>query len=264
MKFLKLLTFISIAIAISAFSMEQLPQPEKSHLERLPGDLQRYLLPFILSSKSIRADVDTIFSLASANKCLNTFINHEDTLKHIITACAKTHYRYDEVAIAHYLQNMHGMQTAIMKAWVAKRKDQIYLEKKLLTESSHDDPRSIHKVNDLLHQGVNPNIYSRITKRTPLVHATLLANTQMITSLLQAGANPNFLPIHYLDFTPLIAAIGKRRKDLVELLLTAGARTDLKFKEFGTALDYTRAKGYTEIEQLLLVHGAKERARNKQ
>lgn len=289
---MKRLLLVTLLAPSLAWAMEQSPQPTKSHLESLPGDVQRYLLPFVLSTVSIRADLDTLFSLACANKYLNAFINHEDTLKYIITICANNHSWYDEVSIAHYMQNMHGMKTPGMQEWVLKRKKEIVLEKDLLIATGNDDPKSIVRVNELLSQGVNPNVRCRVSGRTPLLNATILANTQMMNTLLNAGANLNLR-----TGDPLFAAVYKKRKDLVELLLkakadvniadqlgltplmkaakygpieivqillTAGARVDLRSNQYGTALELARKEGNIEIEQLLLAHENRKTMAKKQ
>ncbi len=259
MKFVKLLIFISATMPIIA--MEQPPQPEKSHLERLPGDVQRYLLPFILSSDATRADIETIFSLACVNRYFNTFINQEDTLKRVLTHCASESNHYHETEIAAHMQKMHGMQRPAIQEWIARRKAEIILEEELLIATRNDTAKSFARAKELISQGVDTNIHSKITGNTPLVNAVWIGDIEMVHALLHAGADPN----HRFRFisTPLMVAILKKRIDLVELLLKAKADVNTPNHSGHTPLMKAAKYGPIEMVQILLVAGAKVDARSK-
>ncbi|TRY75285.1 hypothetical protein TCAL_00689 [Tigriopus californicus] len=74
--------------------------------------------------------------------------------------------------------------------------------------------------------------------------------------LLDHGADPNIKAHDKID--PLLAAIEKGHKEIVQLLLQRGANIHSQAK--GTnGLLLSREKGHTEIEAILLEAGAKEK-----
>ncbi|KAI0802299.1 ankyrin repeat-containing domain protein [Xylaria sp. FL0064] len=81
---------------------------------------------------------------------------------------------------------------------------------------------------------------------TPLLYASPKRD---IDALLAYGADINYEQLPR-DITPLIVAVRNGDEVIVELLLTQGAKIDLR------VLSYTAEKGHTNIARLLLAHGA--------
>merc|ERR1711871_644803 len=96
--------------------------------------------------------------------------------------------------------------------------------------------------------------------RTLLVTAAFTANTNAIRALLRHGADPN--RAMYTGMTALTYAAGEGHADIVNLLLSAGARTDAYLHIQGsllegyTALHFACLQGRTSSVKLLLEYGA--------
>ena len=79
-------------------------------------------------------------------------------------------------------------------------------------------------------------------------------NTQFDTArrLLELGADPNI----YRNSTPLHQASSCGLLEVVRLLLSYGAKVNVKDKEGKTPFQVAASKGHHEITELLLEHGA--------
>jgi len=91
---------------------------------------------------------------------------------------------------------------------------------------------------------------------TPLHYATLTDNQGAVRSLLNYGANPNAKDNKVGD-TPLILAAGKGYKEVVEVLLAHGADVNLADNK-GTPLTWATRTGHSDIADLLRKHGGHE------
>ncbi|MDX1958850.1 MAG: ankyrin repeat domain-containing protein [Leptospiraceae bacterium] len=80
-----------------------------------------------------------------------------------------------------------------------------------------------------------------------------------VKKILQTGT-PSLHARDYFKKTPLILASENGHLEIVMALLIKGAAAtiDYRDREGKSALDYSKAKGYTKIEKVLLEYGAKE------
>jgi CubicO group peptidase (beta-lactamase class C family) len=91
-------------------------------------------------------------------------------------------------------------------------------------------------------------------QRTPLHRAVLGAHDEMVALLIEKGAEVNARDLS--GETPLHEASREGFHDIVELLLDGGAQVDAAAQS-GTALSLAHQRGFREIEQLLVSHGAR-------
>ncbi|KAK4195491.1 ankyrin repeat-containing domain protein [Triangularia verruculosa] len=91
--------------------------------------------------------------------------------------------------------------------------------------------------------------------RTPLYHACLWGQHEVVDTLLQKGADPN-MGSPEGKWCPLTLAVDDGFKTCVELLLAKGADPNT-FSASGTALRYAAVRGHTQICHLLLDAGAR-------
>ncbi len=146
-----------------------------------------------------------------------------------------------------------------LKPWLIGY-SRLELSKQLYMATINDD---FEQAKSLLEQGANPNIvklskYGGSFKETPLREAIANDNIKIANLLLSHGANPNTLIYFgYEDaISPLQMAVEKHNLILVDLLLKKG--TDINAQDtFGrTALHTAQNHGYTDIKELLIIHGA--------
>jgi ankyrin repeat protein len=112
----------------------------------------------------------------------------------------------------------------------------------------------LNEVTKLLSAGINVDGLDQ-RKNTPLIFAAGRGNVSIVTALLEAGADVNYMGD--LDqVTPLIAASRFGFTEVVHLLLDAGADPNLQGKERTYALIEGTQMGFTGIVRELLSHGA--------
>ena len=145
---------------------------------------------------------------------------------------------------------------------------------KLLTAESfqrkfHDDilndERKLHhaagmygntnEVGRLLHSGlVDINCVRRAWKTTPLCEAAMHGHKDVVELLLDAGAEPNKANIY--GETPLFRATGYGHNEVIEALLTKGADPNRQNNNGITPLHWAVDCGYIDVLKLLLESGA--------
>ena len=95
--------------------------------------------------------------------------------------------------------------------------------------------------------------------KTPLLfHACCMGHDNIVSTLLQYGANPSATTISE-KATPLMASSEQGHINVIKLLLSSlcnGFNIDGKNTNKATALVYACEKGHTEVVQLLLDHGS--------
>lgn len=101
----------------------------------------------------------------------------------------------------------------------------------------------LQQVDMLLKAGASPHIADKLG-RTPLELATK-QSAFFTLKLIRAGADVNFRNAGGIPI--VMTAAGQGRQDLVEILLSAGARLDLKDYQGKTIMDWAKLSGNTEL-----------------
>jgi ankyrin repeat protein len=106
----------------------------------------------------------------------------------------------------------------------------------------------------LLEMGADPNYKGR-DGDTPLIVASMESNYGVVDKLVRAGARPN---VQGKNGTPLLAAVTGGDRDMVRLLLEAGAdpNSGLGVDGASTALLAASSRGHSGVVKLLLRAGA--------
>ncbi len=116
--------------------------------------------------------------------------------------------------------------------------------------------RPLEYIKEILKQKQNINHRDK-NGLTALLHAVegwYDAGASLIPQLINAGADVNSQDNN--GTTPLILTVNSDHISATKILLAAGAKTDIRSTEYGTALDTARRRRYPQMEQLLLTHGA--------
>lgn len=114
---------------------------------------------------------------------------------------------------------------------------------------AYDD---VSKVRELLQKRVNPNLYRDREGWTPLYHACVYGDEQIVREILNAGAN--FEVASYNGWTPLMAAAFRGHLDVVKMLLDYGADQHRKNEKGWTALDFARKMLHQTVVDYLMQH----------
>lgn len=112
----------------------------------------------------------------------------------------------------------------------------------------------------LLEGGASAKLTTSRYDGTALIAAAHLGHDGIVRQLIKAGAPLDH--INNLHWTAMIEAIvlgngGTRHQATLQLLLDAGANTQLTDQSGATPLQLARARGYTAMEQMLLAAGAR-------
>jgi ankyrin repeat protein len=231
-----------VIIAITANGMERPPvkniamQPsEKSHLERLPGDLKKVILAHI-TAKNLDEAAKNIKALATTNKFFHDYINREDILKYIITTMATQIPDVTELDAAEKLQTMLGMKNPTLQAWLEKRKIEIPKERALIKAVEEHDSDAVA---NLLQEHVAVNAKGRKNKLTALTIASMNNYKEIVQQLVDAGADinaqsgiPEETLQHVSSYNPLYIAADRNAKESVAILLAAGANPNIPSTTF--------------------------------
>ena len=95
---------------------------------------------------------------------------------------------------------------------------------------------------------------SNILGLTPLTHASKSGYKEIVELLLKAGADPNKLDQLYI--TPLMNACANGHTDIVEILIKNGASINLSNCNSETPLHYACSENYFDIIKILIENGA--------
>lgn len=117
----------------------------------------------------------------------------------------------------------------------------------LLRAIDQDQPK--HAI-ELLKRGANPNITDK-NGTHPFVAAVVMGEPALIEILLQKDIDPN-MPMDLIGTTPLMIASMENQKELVELLVEAGALIDQQNQEGRSALMMAADMGNTSIVEYFL------------
>jgi ankyrin repeat protein len=148
---------------------------------------------------------------------------------------------------------------------------------------------STELVRALVRGKANVNVRNPQSGDTPIMLAALAGNLATVKVLREAGAqinHPGWTPLQYAAFnghnavidylvssgadlgltapngaTPVMLAVLSNKADTVKLLINHGFDVDARNDKGQTALDIARAKGFTEIENILRNPGAASRRR---
>ncbi len=109
----------------------------------------------------------------------------------------------------------------------------------------------LETVSWLLSKGAKPDGLD--SDETPLIVTSQLGHTDICKTLLDAGANPNF--IDELDETPLFKACAGGHLEVIKLLLSAGADPNYTNDLNETPQSHALPRKHEEICSLLSKHG---------
>ncbi len=109
----------------------------------------------------------------------------------------------------------------------------------------------IDGVNTWLAAGNNPDNFN---VQSPLITAASLGHRDIVTALLDNGADPDF--VDWTARTALVAAAANGETDVAEVLLESGADVNAQPWMGQTALMVAAMNGHTEVARLLLDRGA--------
>jgi ankyrin repeat protein len=265
---MKRIMIISLLALIAASHSMEMPlrpsastlQSEKSHLEKLPGDLKKVILANI-TAKNLDEAVKNIKSLARTNKFFRDYINREDILKYIITTMADQNPDVDEHDAAEKLQTMPGIKNTQFQDWLLKRKVEIPKEQELTQAALSNDIATVER---LLHEGVAVNAKDKKFKYTALALATYQKHKAMMQKLINEGADLNILNGIHAPGTALQVAAERNAKEPLEILLNAGANPNIpNAHDLSTPLMVAIEHDNVEITNLLLNAKADVNMQNK-
>ncbi|WP_424244706.1 ankyrin repeat protein [Elusimicrobium posterum] len=120
----------------------------------------------------------------------------------------------------------------------------------------------VNTIKKLLAAGADVNARAfEGTGSSPLFDAIMLSreeNTEAVVKLLIASGAQLNVQVGETGATPLILASMMNKKNIVQILLDAGADTSIKTEKGKTALDYANEKGYKDIAALLQKNAKKK------
>jgi ankyrin repeat protein len=102
-------------------------------------------------------------------------------------------------------------------------------------------------VNLLLTHGAMVDSVSKNPQANQPLHAALALsrNPETVRLLLTAGANPN--AVQAGGFTPIFSAATANRRDLAELLISHGAKVQIRSHQDKTPADFARERGHQDL-----------------
>lgn len=246
---------LTLFLCSQLVSMEQPPQAPQQNLvslQGLPNDLKRYLAPFIASGDVERG----ILTAASISRSFHNAINDPTILRAILDwTVASAKHTAPVIDIAERLQNksflLPGMQKPEIDTWIANAKAQLLMGPELYKAVEQDN---LQQVKDLLIlKDINLN-WAQSGNRTPLIRAVGAGYIEIVTLLLEAGANPNATDV--LKQTPLRWAAYSNQPSITELLLNFKANPNIPDDYGTTPLIEAAEKGLEAVVAKLLAYKA--------
>jgi ankyrin repeat protein len=107
----------------------------------------------------------------------------------------------------------------------------------------------------LIRAGANVKDFQGVLGRNPLLASLAYGNTEIVSDLVDAGADVNRQGGEIAVMSPLMLAAARGFREVVEILLGAGADVNARSEDKGkTALEYASDAGYGDIVELLKLH----------
>ena len=215
---------------LSPRDVEYILENQPSNIERLPRELQEYVL--------LQLSYPDVIRLRGINTTFREIIDNDIFWKF------KTQRDFGVPKEAPKVDIVTGVP---VESW-----KEVYLSHgKLLKRDLSRAIRSNNSqlVQNLLDLGVNPNLADKYGL-TALMNASKRGHTAIVKMLLEAGAKPNLQ--NETGWTALIEASDRGHTAIVEMLLNAEADPNIADRWGYTALMLASKKDHTDIVEMLL------------
>jgi ankyrin repeat protein len=226
---------------------------QENPLESLPAEIKIVIIGFLESAKDEKEAIRNIKALSLTSKEFYNLINDPQFLGDFIKAISEQFNLKSPIDVA------LAFSTPSALTWLKEYMEQHPQEKiqkelanQRLVESSKAGNKSLAEF--LLNVGANVNTAGVLYGATPLHWAAGNGHKDIVALLLYAGADVNQANEH--GDIPLHWAAGKGDKDIVELLLKHRADINKANNSSITPLHLAVDKGQKDIAELLLKHGA--------
>lgn len=278
-----------IAVCSNAISMDmsakqkhqQAARLKQSSLDILPQDVQICILQFVTGNIEMGNTLSQ--AIAGAKRFYIAYPKSRenvDIMKAILSWLTfesgnELQYACDELG---YLENFPALKNASMQKWIIQKKQQLDDEYELLNAAFQLD---VKKVEASISKGVNINAVDNCG-RTPLFSALMSGHyptltqdlkkiTEIVLALINAGAHVNNKTECGNMMLGLPSAGG--HPAIIQMLLAAGAGSNIKEHDGGTALtwavfrlsrpDVPDKSNHIQVVKLLLEAGANPNARGQ-
>jgi ankyrin repeat protein len=171
----------------------------------------------------------------------------------IVSLLAKNRSAAASIHLAAFIGDQSRVQDLIESGTDINAQDQSGMTPLLRAISG----RQVQLAKLLVENGADISVGNR-WGQAPLIYALWNRDPGMVQWLLEKGADTNTKDNTPFGYTSLHWSVRMGNKELIELVLGAGADVNLKGSDGKTALQLAREKGETEIVELLRKHGAKE------
>lgn len=230
-------------------------------LHGLPAELHELILSFLHSPgtyQDLKILARSIISLAGTSKALHALMNDPKT---IITIFNALPYTANALSLYRLLMrpssckpfiSLPVMESKEIKDWVNRAELRLKNGRELADAiDANEQARVITLLKDkdvdlnwLLEKTRNNSQYIRYEHRfTPLTHAARKANSEIIKILLSAGADTNIREAKD-GATAILSAIMLGKTEIVKLLLVAGADLNLRYDLYLPSVAWPTARDF--------------------